>query len=157
MAALPAFRDEYQLVPFRGADPVPVSARIWVRRSGPIGIERTGAAASVPGYLLAGNKARAELDREGRIALRLPGGQEARAEVALAPGRYIARVEATGGAATELTVGAAGGPATGPGPVSFEVSGQAGRAAEDGRREVRLAVRAATTVHVRRVVIEPAR
>ena len=152
MAAMPAFRDLYQLVTFRGTEPTKVSARIWVRRDGPIGIERTGSTVSVPGYLLTARDARAELAPDGGIALRLPAGREARAELSLAPGRYRARAETTEPSAVELTVGGAGAVESSAGrgePVTFEVADAAG--------PVQLRARAERAVHVRRIVVESAR
>ena len=150
MAALPGFRELYQLVTFRGTEPVAVTGKIRVRRDGPIGIERAGASVVVPGYFLAGRDARAELDPDGRIALRVPAGQEARAEIALPPGRYRARAETARAAPLALTVGGAGRAGQGGrGELTFDV--------DDGDdRPVRIGVRAERAVHVRRIAIDPA-
>jgi hypothetical protein len=105
MVADPAFRRDYQLVHFRGTEPFDVVARIFVRRTGRVGIEATSERVAVPGYLLVGgDKARAELDDRGRVGLRLPAGGKAHVDLELRPGKWHARLESDQPDGATLTI-----------------------------------------------------
>jgi hypothetical protein len=89
MMAMPEFDQTYQMVYFRGTDPFEVVARIWVRRYGKIGIEVSDDMVAVPGHLLSGGReARAELDENGQLGLRLPARGTAQVELPLPAGRW---------------------------------------------------------------------
>ena len=105
MFAHPDFRRDYQLVHFRGTEPFEVVARIFVRRTGRVGIEATSDRVVVPGYLMTGgDKARAELDDRRRIGLRLPAGGKAHTDLDLAPGEWRVRVESDHAGGATLTI-----------------------------------------------------
>ncbi|HEU4533917.1 MAG TPA: hypothetical protein VFS00_07350, partial [Polyangiaceae bacterium] len=105
MVDAPEFARSYQLVRFRGTDPFAVTAQVWVRRAGRVGLRPEAGGLGVPGYLLAGaDGALAELDAGGQMGLRLPPGAWAEVDLALPPGRWRLRAEADDAAALEAAV-----------------------------------------------------
>ncbi|MDP9035934.1 MAG: hypothetical protein M3O50_14125 [Myxococcota bacterium] len=93
----PEFTRRYTLVSFE--TPEGVGTRLWVRSSeGRIGIQRSDREVVVPGHLLASAPSGlAVLDAEGRIGARLDAAHAAQVGgVGLGPGRWLARVEASG-------------------------------------------------------------
>ncbi len=146
MVELPEFRREYQLVQFRATDPVEVTARVWVRRMGTVGIEieSGGNGVVVPGFLFRGYRAeRAEQDRDGRMGLRVPAGVEASTGVEVGKGQWRMKVE------SDVVPGRAWVRVAGK-----RISGEGGEVAfESAGDEVRIGVRAGEKMHLRRVVL----
>jgi len=66
------FKREYQLLRFRGRDPYPFDANVFVRREGKVGMSWRGDQLHVPGFLLAGDVGVAALDAQGRLGAELP-------------------------------------------------------------------------------------
>lgn len=145
MVAQPEFRREYQLVHFRATDPVDVTARVWVRRFGKIGVEAGDDRIVVPGFLLSGYRAnRADVDRAGRMGLRVPEGVEASSAVGVGGGRWRVVVDAdVVPVKTWVRVGGERVEGAG-GEVGFEAGGE---------EEVRVGVKAGGKMHLRGVSI----
>jgi arabinofuranosyltransferase len=153
----PEFAREYQMVHFRGTDPFEVVARVWVRRSGKVGVETAPSKVTVPGYLLsAPDTPLADLDNRGQIGLRLPEGGSARVDLSLPPGRWRLRAEADAGEALALSITSAAGPATAP--PGAELAFPLDAVSESPTTDVPLRVEARATAraHVRRLVFERA-
>lgn len=149
----PAFHRDYQLVYFRGTQPFEVVGRIWVRRAGKAGIHTRDRTITIPGYLLhAGQDARAELDDQGRMGLRMPPGKTGHVDVSLPPGSWRLRVETDAPALTTTVTPRSGSRAThrGDTEVSFSLD-----SADSGEVPVRVKVRASEDAHVRALVLEP--
>lgn len=103
------FYDLYTLVKFRGSEPYPVQALIWVARySEKIGIQASDTGVTVPGYLLNGNPDTvAYLDGADRFVVAvLPGRPAVIKDLSLAPGTW--RVEVDSSAAVQVVVRRAG-------------------------------------------------
>jgi hypothetical protein len=93
----PDFVRLYQFVTFEA--PGGVRTRLWVRREdGRIGVQRNEGEVVVPGYLFVGpTSVVADMDSAGRVGLRIDDGNRAFFRgVSLPPGRWSARVEASG-------------------------------------------------------------
>lgn len=122
MVGDPAFRREYQLTRFEGADPFPVRSVLWVRREGAVGIASSRDGVRVPGLLFANRDgAVARLDGASRLVAALEPGVTAAVPVRLAAGRWAAELGTSAGRA-RLTVRTAGAEAaTDAQRVAFEV------------------------------------
>jgi len=151
------FTSTFRPVTIECERPMHVVSVIWMRaEGGAIGIERSEERIRIPGYLFSENEAsRARLDAEGQMGVQVLSRKPAEfSGLRVPPGRWVVRVEGSGGPVTTSVEMMRTGE-----PLAFGETGSSFSTAGSGPSDLKiwLGTLDASGAHVREIVLERAR